>query len=618
MSKSKAIQPIQPKLPRVAIINNEKCKPTKCNKECTKRCPPQLMGKVCIDIENVATIAESICIGCGACVKMCPFDAIQIVTLSAELPPHIIHKFGENKFRLYKLPMLQKGKVFGLLGPNGIGKSTIVQILSGDILPNIGNIDETPHKKNIMKHFSGHEISNYFTSLYNNGLRVVVKPQNIISIVNELISLNLNPTVQEYIELKVTDGLNEEILSQLDISPELLNSKYILASGGEQQKICCAITLMQDADVYIFDEPTNYLDIKQRLKLADKIKGLSTPDKYIIVIEHDITILDYIAEQICIIYGETGAYGVVMQPYATNTAINTYIDGTIPGPKTEVKLRFRSNKFSFGKKLEIGYETDITTGLTSFTYPELHVEFERFKLDAEAGTFPSKSSVTIIVGENGTGKTTFLKRLLKKLEFKISYKPQYPNLSKVKGNPSVRDFLYNHIGKAMSDPMFVSDVIVPLNMKNVYDKKLDELSGGELQKVAITYCLGTDAQIYILDEPSAALDVEQRFNIVKVLKRFIVHNNKIGFIVEHDITMCISLANETNSQVIVFSKVSTENNIKHCIASPPLGISEGMNRFLEILGVTFRKSNRDERPRINLKGSSKDNEQKASGKYYMG
>ena len=598
---------------KIAVINEEKCKPKKCNKECTKKCPPQSMGKVCIDIENVATIAESICIGCGSCAKMCPFNAIQIVNLPTQLPPYIIHQYGENKFRLYKLPMLQKGKVFGLLGPNGIGKSTVVQILSGEILPNIGRLDKAPTKKEIIKHFQGHELCGYFNSLYNNGLRVVVKPQNISLIKDSLIKNNLNPTVRELLNMKINKELDEEFLLQLDISPILLESKYITLSGGQQQKICCAITLLQDADVYIFDEPTNYLDIKQRLKLSNKIKSLLDPEKYIIVIEHDITILDYIVEQICIMYGETGAYGVVVQRYATNTAINMFIDGYIP----ELDLRMRSNKFLFGKKLEIGYETDITTDLTSFSYPEIHVEFDNFKLDALSGTFPSKSSLTIIVGENGTGKTTFLKRLLKKLEFKISYKPQYPNLSNVPGNPQVRDFLHNYIKKAINDPMFVSDVIVPLKMKNVFDKKLSELSGGELQKVAITYCLGTDAQIYILDEPSAALDVEQRFNIVTVLKRFIVHNNKIGFIVEHDVTMSILLANETNSQIIVFSEKSTDNNVKHCIASCPLGITEGMNKFLEILGVTFRKSNRDERPRINKRGSSKDNEQKSSGKYYM-
>lgn len=600
---------------RLAIIDHEKCKPTKCNKECQKKCPPQSMGKVCIDIESVAIISESICIGCGLCEKVCPFNAIQIVNLPKELPLHIVHRYGENKFGLYKFPQLQKGKVYGLLGENGTGKSTIVKILSGEILPNFGKLNETLSTNDIIKlsKSRGNEVQTYFKELYKGNLKVVVKPQNIISIQNKLIEQGSNPSVREWILMNVEGDIDQDILRELDISIILLDLKYINISGGEQQKICCAITLMKNADVYIFDEPTNYLDIKQRLKLANKIKNLSDHNKYIIVIEHDMTILDYISDLVYILYGQAGAYGVVSLQYPTGRAINMFFEGFI-GPEN---MYIRKDSLQ-NKKVEIAYENDVTNNVTNFPYPNIKVEFDGFRLDADAGTFPVKSSLTIIMGENGTGKTTFLRRLLKKLEFKISYKPQYPNLSNIKGDPTVEEFLHNYIGKALNDNMFKSDVMLPFKIKNLYDKKLSELSGGELQKISITYCLGTNAQIYILDEPSASLDIEQRFNTIKVLKRFIAHNNKIGFIVEHDIGMSIALANETNSQLIVFNKFSIDHGIKHCIASPPMGVTDGMNYFLEILDVTFRKSDQNERPKINLKGSSKDNEQKLSKKYYMG
>lgn len=596
---------------RLAIVNSDKCKPKKCNKECKKKCPPQTAGKVCIEIENIAKISEAICIGCSMCVKMCPFGAIQIVNLPSELPEHIIHRYGENSFRLYKMPLIQKNKIFGILGPNGIGKSTIVKILSGDIIPNFEkNIND---KQLVINAFKGHEMHKYFTNLYDNKLKIVVKPQNIEGYKDKLISDNKNPTNREFIQNNIDGEIDNKIIDDLDIDEQLLNSQFINSSGGEQQRIICAMTLMKKADVYIFDEPTNYLDVKQRLKLAEKIRSISTADNYVIIIDHDITILDFIADIICIMFGVAAAYGVSSLPYATAKAINMFFEGYI----RDEKMRFRNESYSYGKNLQIGYDESILKDVVDCPYPKMKIEYPNFILNIESGHFPSKSSMTIILGENGTGKSTFLKELAKKLEYKISYKPQYPNLSKLNDNLTVELFLRNNIGSAMDDNMFISDVINPLKVKDVYDKNMLELSGGEIQRVLIVYCLGKDAHVYLLDEPSASLDIEQRINIIKVLKRFIVHNNKIGFIVEHDITMALSLAQETNSQVIVFKKDKVENDIKYASASQPLPINDGMNTFLKILDVTFRKAHKHDRPRINSIGTMIDREQKLANKYYF-
>ena len=74
-------------------------------------------------------------------------------------------------------------------------------------------------------------------------------------------------------------------------------------SGGELQRFVIAMTCIQNADIYMFDEPSSYLDVKQRLKAARFIRSLLQPDNYVIVVEHDLSILDYLSDFICCLYG---------------------------------------------------------------------------------------------------------------------------------------------------------------------------------------------------------------------------------------------------------------------------------------------------------------------------
>jgi translation initiation factor RLI1 len=102
------------------------------------------MGKQCIEVEPTSTIAyisESLCIGCGICPKKCPFDAITIVNLPTNLESQTTHRYAANTFKLHRLPTPKAGHVLGLVGTNGIGKSTALKILSGKLKPNLGKYD---------------------------------------------------------------------------------------------------------------------------------------------------------------------------------------------------------------------------------------------------------------------------------------------------------------------------------------------------------------------------------------------------------------------------------------------------------------------------------------------
>lgn len=87
-------------------------------------------------------------------------------------------------------------------------------------------------------------------------------------------------------------------------------------SGGELQRFACAIVCIQEADVIMFDEPSSYLDVKQRINAAQTVRSLLAPDKYVIVVEHDLSVLDYLSDFICVLYGVPGAYGVVTMPFS--------------------------------------------------------------------------------------------------------------------------------------------------------------------------------------------------------------------------------------------------------------------------------------------------------------
>jgi len=598
----------QETLTRIAIVSNDRCKPKKCRQECKKSCPVVRMGKMCIDVapdSKIAFISEELCIGCGICVKKCPFEAISIINLPSNLEKDTTHRYGPNSFKLHRLPTPRPGQILGLVGTNGIGKSTALSILAGKLKPNLGRFTNPPDWSDILLFFRGSELQNFFTKILEDNLKAVIKPQYV-----DQIPRAIKGPVEELLKKRceIDDKDLDRIIREFDLDGLRTRNVEDL-SGGELQRFACAVSCVRKSDIFMFDEPSSYLDVKQRLQAAEVIRSLISAVNYIIVVEHDLSVLDYLSDFVCCLYGSPGHYGVVTMPFSVREGINIFLDGFVP---TE-NLRFRETVLTF-KVMEKSEDEEIKR-MHNYVYPDMTKQLGTdFSLKVNGGTF-TDSEIVVLLGENGTGKTTLIRMLAGNLEpdggaeipkLNISYKPQKIS-PKFQG--TVKQLIMMRIRDAAVHPQFNTDVLKPLQIENIMDQEVTNLSGGELQRVAITLCLGKPADVYLIDEPSAYLDSEQRLHAAKVIKRFIRNSKKTAFIVEHDFIMATYLAD----RVIVFDGEPS----KRTQASSPQSLLTGMNTFLKSLKITFRRDPENARPRINKLDSVKDVEQKTSGNYFF-
>ncbi|MHA1602767.1 MAG: ribosome biogenesis/translation initiation ATPase RLI [Promethearchaeota archaeon] len=636
-------------------IDYDLCSPNSCGRPCIKQCPITLTNskkkahekKKEVPIrykksDDKIIIISEYCLNCGICLNVCPRNAIysmylldepDFIGITHEYPKKEDHldlknsikpiKFepveidsvlgSDHGFRLYGLPILLPGRVTGLCGPNGIGKSTVLNILSGDLKPNFGDQSTTKSGvkwQTLIKHVKESEMRSHFRETYD-GTRHIAYKKQVLKVLFEKFK---GKTVTEILDQQknIDQQFYERIFSDLDIYA-IKDRKLEQCSGGELQRFSIAFVLIQDADCYFIDEPCTFLDVKKRIKLAElldaRANGFGGKRKYpVLVVEHDLAILDYLSDVIHLFYGKPHEFGVLTKVQTTKGGINAYLDGYL---KTE-NIQFRKKKIGFRRSVS---DRDWNNARIFADYGKISKTFESFKLEIEPGKI-YEQEILGIVGENGTGKSTFAKILAGKLkpdpesEFEtidryVSYKPQYITNNY---NGTVKEFIMEYSLNYDFSENMLELLYRPLSVDKLLDQSVRNLSGGQLQRVFICTCLAKRAELYILDEPSAYLDVEERLHISSVIRAVTKRMSATTIVIEHDIAIVDALSD----RLFLF----TGKPGKYGKTIGPLSKREGMNEFLKILDITFRRDLDTGRARINKKGSSVDKRQRMNGEYF--
>ena len=588
---------------RVAVVRENRCKNDKCARECYKVCP---VGAV--NDYGTCKIDESKCTGCNLCMKKrnkslksktgCPFDAIVIVNIPKEQTDAIVNRYGKNGFTLCQLPRLKPSRLLGVIGENGSGKSTMLKILCGRIIPNAGLPVQPKGKQwpaDLKQRYKGTELQGLIQKIESGANRTSMKLQHVDKLRAE------KGTVREFLAAHSSDAKRVKDIHERLTLCHLLDRAVSVLSGGELQRTAVAASTVKDADIYLYDEPSSYLDVKMRLQVGEVIRSQLDGKNYVVCVEHDLAVCDYLADSVALLHGQASAYGVVSKTMNARDGINAFLHGYIE----QENVKFRSNPLVF----KMHEAQEYVAREAAWAYPQMSTKRGTFSLTVQSSQLNAKE-VTALLGENGCGKTTLLEIMCGKLTADVDgsfHEGAYLKTQELKmpEDKTVEEYVKSELGSRLNDKVLLEEVMGPLNIADLGVLSVSKLSGGEMQRVALCVALSQETDLILIDEPSAFLDAEQRMTAAKAIRRVAQRLGKTIVVVEHDLMMTSFMAD----RVVVFEG---EPGVS-CVATRAEPVSSGLNRFLRQLDVTVRLDAVSHRPRFNKKGSVLDRDQRSRG-----
>lgn len=572
---------------RIAIVDRNLCNPVQCNLECMRGCPANRLRKECtflvdkktgerhIDFKyeyskelksrSVAYIEPSMSQGCSICAKACPFHAITVVNLPEAKEEELVYSYGKNGFSLYKLAIPRMG-ITAIVGENGCGKSTNLKLVAKKLLP-----IQTPTK----------EIKEYFGKTREGEL--VYKPQ-------EISGKGEKRKVSDLLE-KAANAGNAEIAKQrlagltglFDLGP-ILGRELQQLSGGELQKVIVTAALLHEKEIYFLDEPFSFLDYVYRVRLINYLLE-NFQQKKVVIVDHDISLLSYLCKQSYLMFGEPGAYGIVSQVYATDRAINMFMEGFI-APEN---MKFRSEAIAYKHYAEETHKNELMVLMAA------KIGRGDFSVENPNAIVINEGEIVGIAGKNGIGKSTFCRDVFEKNMGGLAFKEQ---VLKREGGVA---------GKYLQkNDLFSENYMRGMKMGKLEFYDIQKISGGELQKLEIFKCLNQERKAYILDEPTNMLDVSARITLSKMLRERVVGGRAI-IVVDHDLEFLYN----TVDRLIVMDGESGKRGVVKGIFDKEAGVRMLMEEF----DLSYRKDPETKRLKLNKQGSKKDVKLKGEGKF---
>ena len=515
--------------------------------------------------------------------------------------------FNSNKILDNISFVLEDNDKVCLIGNNGAGKSTLLKILNGDINYDSGNINYNDESIGML--MQEIDIKDYDLTIID----YIKKKTNILLLEEKLHKLeeNLNDSnMEEYgnvldLYLKL-DGYNFEnninmLLNGLGLNKDL-NKKVKELSGGEKIKVLLTILLLSNPDIMLLDEPTNNLDIDGTTYLENYLVKLN---KKMIIVSHDEEFLNNISNKIFELnQGKLTEYKMPYYEYLDykekeyQRNLDEY--NSINEKREELKSRIKeaekwSNKgvnkkkkdndkiaanfakeqtkktsgnisklkrelekeknIDFKKKEKVSFDVNFTNekGNKDIVINDLVCGYENFKTSKINLNIPFGIRVRID-GKNGTGKSTFIKTLLSKIdkvsgdiikgnEVKFGYISQDTLIED--NNKTIYEYLTDGIDEVNNGLLFT--VLDKFNISyEDRNKKYSKLSPGERTRVNLAKLSIDEVNVLVLDEITNHLDMEALNLIYDMLGSFkgtiisISHNRKFNEILSPDITYNIS------------------------------------------------------------------------------